>query len=352
MSPENESIRSDFQLVQKSTMPVTHSLSVVTVTYGKRWHLLEKVLHECRSQRVKEVIVVDNAATLPMNYLTQEFGQFVKVLHIPHNSGSAVGFKIGIKYALDAGAEYILLLDDDNVPAPGSIGLLSQALAESLQQHPSGHVAVLGNRTHPDSPPEIASKMVHLRPGSFLGFHIFDLPAKIWRRLNRGQSNPAEDNLPHVVNVEVCTFGGLLFHRGLVDVVGYPREDFVLYVDDYEMTYRLTSQGGRIALVTDALIHDLEVQWNAGNTFANSFAGWLLGNGECRAYYTARNRVYFEAHLQKHIPWVRRVNKALYLTILFIFSCRVNRNCRLRLLCRAIADGEKGNMGMNPEFPL
>ncbi|MHC1698700.1 MAG: glycosyltransferase [Geobacteraceae bacterium] len=338
--------------MQKSTMQVTHSLSVVTVTYGDRWHLLEKVLLECRSQGVKEVVVVDNAATLPMDHLTQAFGQFVKVLHVPHNSGSAAGFKMGLKYALDAGAEYILMLDDDNVPAPGSIALLSQALAESLRQHPSGHVAVLGNRSHPDAPQNLAEKSVQLRPGCFLGFHFSDMPAKIMRRLGKKQQKHNLPDSPGTIETGVSTYGGLMFHRNLIDKIGFPREDFILYMDDYEWTYRITSQGGIILLIADAHVIDLEMQWNFGSGFKNSFEVWLLGKGDARAFYTARNRVYFEALLQPHNTAVYLLNRFLFLTLLCFYAWKTGQKMRHGLLLEAIADGENGRLGTAPGFPL
>jgi len=327
-------------------------LTVVTVTYGKRWHLLQRVLKEVRTQGVREVVVVDNGSDLPNAEIAGEFGDFVKVVRLSHNSGSAAGFKNGIMHALETGAEYLLMLDDDNVPLPGSIALLSQALAEVRSHSDSGLVAVLGNRHNPDAGQQLAGKSMRMRQGSFLGFHLFDIPAKIIKRLCLLARIPAKSVIPPFVTVNVCTYGGLMFHRSLIELVGLPYEDFVLYVDDYELTHRITSAGGSIILVTAARIDDLEIQWNSGERFSNTFKAWLLGDGELRAYYTARNLCYFETNLQHHCKWLRQLNKVLYLSMLQLFAWRLGRAGRLSLLRKAVHDGEGGIMGVCPEFPL
>jgi GT2 family glycosyltransferase len=333
-------------------MSVNLQLTVVTVTYGNRWHLLQKVLREVLTQGVRDVVIVDNAAILPTNELTEEFGDFVKVVHMPHNSGSAVGFKTGIMHALEAGAEYLLMLDDDNVPAPGSLAILGHSLAEALAQSPSGLTAVLGNRIHPGMAQNISEKSVQLQPGSFLGFHYSDIPEKIKRRL-RIKLQRADSHLTAgAVETGVCTYGGLMFHRSLIDLIGLPREDFVLYVDDYEWTYRITSLGGLIQLIADAHIIDLEVQWNLGRSFKNAFEIWLLGRGDGRAFYTARNRVYFEARLQPHSTAVYQFNRFLFLALLGFYAWKTGNKKRHSLLLKAIADGEKGRLGMSQEFLL
>jgi GT2 family glycosyltransferase len=328
-------------------------LTVVTVTYGDRWHLLQRVVREVRDQGVARLVLVDNAAILPLAEIAAEFGDLVTLVHLPHNSGSASGFKAGIEQALALDAEYILLLDDDNLPAPGSLAKLIGAWSACARDC-RGPVALVGNRSHatPGRHDDLASKKVRLRPGSFMSFHATDLPSKLYKRLRARLLPPAAPALPGLVPVEVCTYGGLLLHRSTIEAVGLPREDFVLYVDDYELSYRISSRGGAITLVTDARIYDLDLQWNAGVRFSNTFKAWLLGEGDLRAYYTTRNLCYFERHLQRHCALARRINKALYLAILRYYAWRLHRRDRLALLLQAMRDGENAQMGVCPRHPL
>lgn len=333
-----------------ATLP---ELTVVTVTYGDRWHLLRQVLDEVRDQGVARVVLVDNGALLPLAELTRDFGPLVDLVRLPQNRGSAPGFKAGLERALQGGAQYILMLDDDNVPAPGALARLLEAWRACAGALP-GPMAVLGNRTHPGcgSAGELAAGKVRLRPGSFMSFHLLDIPAKLYKRL-RARPAPAPRPEPaSPVPVQVCTYGGLLLHRSTLEAVGLPREDFVLYVDDYELSYRITARGGGIFLVPGALIYDLDLQWNAGARFSNGFEAFLLGEGDLRAYYTARNICYFEKHLQRHCALVRRLNRLLYLALLRHFATGLKRQERLALLRRAMQDGESARMGLCPDYPL
>ena len=54
----------------------------------------------------------------------------------------------------------------------------------------------------------------------------------------------------------------MLAHRSLYQAIGLPLRELVLYADDTEYTRRITAMGGRLRLVTDALIDELELSWN------------------------------------------------------------------------------------------
>lgn len=326
----------------------------VIVTYADRFQSLQQVIESTFRAGVNSILVVNNGASLDsaskMRNLASSDNR-VHLINIDKNSGSAGGFKVGIVTALEMGAEYLLLLDDDTVPMPGSLEILGHSLSEALAQSSSGLTAVLGNRIHPGMSQNISEKAVQLKPGSFLGFHYAEIPAKIKRRIGikpLGDSHFAANKIA----TGVCTYGGLMFHRNLIETIGLPREDFILYMDDYEWTYRITSGGGSILLIASAHIIDLEAQWNFGRGFRNSFEVWLLGEGDIRAYHTARNRIYFERYIQPHRTIDYMLNKFLYLMLLGIHAWKSGRKARQRLILRAINDGENGRLGIALGFPL
>jgi len=60
------------------------------------------------------VLVVDNGSEGDeATALEQEFGGFIEVIRNPANLGFAGGMNVGIRRALEAGAEYVLLLNND-----------------------------------------------------------------------------------------------------------------------------------------------------------------------------------------------------------------------------------------------
>lgn len=76
-------------------------------------------------------IVVDNGSREDEGAaLESEFGGFIDVLRQPENLGFAGGANAGIKRALDGGAEYVLLLNNDTVVEPDFLGALVRTAQE------------------------------------------------------------------------------------------------------------------------------------------------------------------------------------------------------------------------------
>ena len=122
-------------------------VTVVTVTYGERRALLHQVLDALPAQGVSRAVVVDNGARWPVkDELAAAYGDFVDVVEMGRNTGSAGGFAAGIQRALETGAEFIWLLDDDNRPVPDCLAALSAAYQELRGQHPADLLAVLAFR--------------------------------------------------------------------------------------------------------------------------------------------------------------------------------------------------------------
>ena len=267
---------------------------IVTVTYGNREHLLRQVLDAVCGLDVSKVVVVDNGAAWPVkSELTAAYPDWVDVVEMGKNTGSAMGFATGIQRALDLEAEYIWLLDDDNCPRRDTLQKLNVAYSEAVAATPRDRLAVLAFR--PEHQADVAVGVpvhrINPRENSFRGFHVLDIPYKLWRRTSWGRPR-VRRGLPATVTMEQAPYSGFLFHRDLIRAIGLPNTDFVLYGDDTEFTYRITRKDGRIILVTNALLDDLESSWNIKARFGNGFTGMLNGAGDFRAYYGMRNGVY------------------------------------------------------------
>ena len=300
------------------------------------------------------VVVVDNGAAWPVSEdLTAGHGDFVDVIDMGRNTGSAVGYASGIQHALDRGADYIWLLDDDNRPRGDTLQKLQEAFGEAAAATPRDRLAVLAFR--PEHQADVAAGVplhrVNPRPNSFRGFHVLDLPYKIWRRTPWGRPR-VRGQLPATVVLEQAPYSGLLFHRDLISLIGLPDAEFVLYGDDSEFSYRVTEVGGQIRLVTSAMLDDLERSWNVKARFNNGFAGMLRGAGDFRAYYGMRNGAYFDTTHLKQNGFVFWLNRTAYMRLLALFSVPLGQRSRYRLLREAVRDGLSGRLGVNRKFPL
>lgn len=327
--------------------------TLVTVTYADRIHYLEELLRRAFvSEGVARAVVVSNASRSDLSRLEEAWGDCLSIIRLGENTGSANGYAVGIRAALDLDAHYLWLMDDDNAPMQGALGVLHRRLAEREVRHGSAHAAVLGFRSNHQA--DIASGVAAANAipprSSFFGFHYRQVPFKIWRRISRRPSTV--DATPGHMTLPYAPYGGLLAGRRLFELIGLPMRDLVLYADDTEYTYRITAKGGVIELVTRAELEDLEGSWNLKDAYPNSFIGWLSGGSDLRAFYAARNQAWFERNC-----WVRsgieyRINQAIYLGLLSFFAIRTGRGDRLRLLRRAIKRGQTFALGVDQRFPL
>lgn len=329
---------------------------VVTVTYGKRRDLLLQVLESARGQGIQKAVVVDNASEWNVaGELGEIYGDWVDVTTSAKNRGSAGGFSSGMKRALELGADYLLLLDDDNALRAHALDRLHSALARSSGQARADASLVQAFRPGHQSNlvQGIPVHRAYPRAGSFRGFHYLDLPYKALRKITRMVTRRRHVKpLAEEIAVPSAPYSGLLFKRAVVDRFGLPREDFLLYTDDTEFTSRITEAGGSIVLVAGAVVEDLESSWNLAVGPSRSSFDVLLDQGsDFRAYYSTRNGVYFQknrAASSRALP----LNILIYMLLLKFKARSSRRKSRYKLVRKAVKDGFDGRLGEHPEFPL
>ena len=338
--------------MDKPTLPF---ICVVTVTYGARWHLLRQALASAQSEDVQRAVVVDNGAKEDIATLARnEFGAFVDVMTMGRNSGSAGGYKAGMQRALDLGAEYLLLLDDDNKLEAGCLDKLVSTHHACVESVPADRLAVLAYRANwqTDVVRNVPSNGMEGNRAAFLGFDFQDVPFKFFRRTPFGRQWIARRPMLDQVTVAIAPYSGMFFHRAVPEAHGLPDERFFLYADDSDFSYRLTQANGKIVLATEAKLVDLEVSWNMKARFSNTLDALLMGDGDFRAFYSTRNHAYFEGYrdVTRKEKIIRSINRAVYLAALRLRALMIGRKQRLALLMKAIRDGEAGRLGEHPDF--
>jgi len=323
---------------------------VVIVTYGNRFHLLKKVIERCVEEKVDKIIVVDNNSPPESRENIKKLEKNIpnlEVIYLDENKGSAGGYKIGLQKAYDdEECEFIWLLDDDNKPEKGSLKILKDFWKELKVKEKEKNVALLSYRPQFSYYKETVLKnderILIGRINSFFGFHILDLPYIIIRFLKRVLYRENINKYPNEKDwgvVPVAPYGGLFFHKKLIDIIGYPMEEFFLYYDDFEYTYRITKKGGKIYLILNSIVKDLEKNWAAVGRMT-IFHDYNEGP-KMRVYYGARNRVYFELKNRVTNKSIYKANMALFKILLFIFNgFRDNKVFNM-----AVEDGMKKRLG-------
>lgn len=320
----------------------------VIVTYGDRFHLLRQVITACFKEGVDKVIVVDNASAENSKKQLKEFEEEkkekIKVIYLDENTGSASGYKRGLEEAYKCKeCEFIWLLDDDNEPQRNSLKILKEYWNNIDERNKEEKITLLSYR-----PDRIQYKeavvtnnpnLVLGRKNSFLGFHIFDLPKKIMRVIRRKMGLPMfkEKYNVKIGKVAVAPYGGMFLHKKLLDKIGYPKEEFFVYADDYEWSYRITKKNGSIYLVLESIIKDIDISLGLRGK-KTSFMYSLLNKSEDeRVYYSIKNRLIFEKNLNKNY-FIYKLNYLIFKYILILYRNKKN-NKRYKIIKQAIKEG-------------
>lgn len=325
---------------------------IVTVTYGSRQNMLLQMLARSIDEGVKSYVVVNNGATWNVNEIKDSFPDLeIEIVNMSRNSGSALGYASGIQRAYDVGKPFIWLLDDDNQPEMGCLKRLLEAYQDEILNTEFDSLAVLAFRPehHKDVTLGIPQEFINSRRNSFRGFHIVDIPYKIWRR------TPWHRTMKEIsqrIKLNFAPYSGLLFRRELIDKIGLPDKSFILYGDDTEFTWRITSLGGKIMLITTALIHETESSWNQKSIYENSFKILLFGENDFRVYYNTRNQAYFDKYIYCKSIVCFNLNYIFYMVILRILSYFYRKTDRFKLIKSAVNDGLTGNLGLNSRYLL
>jgi GT2 family glycosyltransferase len=341
--------------VNQENKIIPASVTVVTVTYGNRKDMLVQVIDGCRANGIANFVIVNNGASWDVETLRQhcQACNFF-IVDMNDNKGPAAGYGAGIQKALENECcELLWLLDDDLAPEKGCLVNLASEYHGLVQNNPEQCTAVLAARSEfvRILASDDSRRLMNPRKNTFLEFSVADIWPKLRKRLPWRRHKSAYGDIPNTFSIQMAPYGGLLFGRSVVERIGLPDSKFILYVDDYEYTYRITQGGGSIMLVPSAMLRELESCWNSAETHNNSLNAWLSGP-DFRAYYTARNMTYFEQHLRDAISFSYYLNKYFYFGLLYAVSLLRKRTARMQLLREAINAGASRRLGLDIRFPL
>lgn len=250
------------------------TLAVVVVTYNR-----SELLHKClqaltQSHRKPDVVVVvDNASTDDTQAVVAQAApwftgsQFI-ARHLVDNTGGAGGFHEGTKTALDAGADWVFLMDDDVLVLPDAF--------DALGQWTSRFWCLQGQRVDEDGQPVRWKPYVHDR--SWLPF--------------KRSSNEFEADGATEVNSGI--FEGMLLHKSVVAQVGLPDPRFFLVWDDALFAW-LASRHQPVGFVQHPVLQRMP------KTKTRPLADRTVNfSSRLYQYYVVRNRGLVAQYLRHH----------------------------------------------------
>lgn len=322
----------------------------VIVTYNDRFKYVSQLIESLLSQQVDKIIIIDNNSTPQSRTQLKEFFYNMKldnkcnVIYLDDNYGSSGGFKIGLEYAYnDMECDFIWLLDDDNLPEEKSLQNLMQFWNALKYNEKEKKIALLSLRKNRDIYKKALSNndpnIVLGRANSFYGIHVYELLKILFAPIVYFKRRKADEEFVNkYCEIKVASYGGLFFNKKIIDTIGFPDERLFVYYDDHEWTYRITKNSGKIFLVSDSIVKDIEDSWDVYK--GSRYIEKIKKASNFRLYYSIRNRIYFINKYLLTNKIIYNINKAIFIIIIFIFA-----HNKYSIIQRAINDGESSILG-------
>lgn len=194
-------------------------VTAIIVT-NNRLRLLQEAVAAVKTQAypLLDIIVVNNHSTDgTADWLDNQEG--LTVIH-QENLGGSGGFFTGMKAAVQTGADFIWVMDDDTICGHDSLTILVEKL-----QTVNEEVGFIGSKcVWTDGNP-----------------HLMNLPA-ILPSFNLSIPFNFYDS-KGLLLIETCSFVSLLINVKAVKEVGLPYKEFFIWGDDQEYTKRVTKAG-------------------------------------------------------------------------------------------------------------
>ncbi len=322
-------------------------ITSVIVTYSNRFHLVKQVIESILDEGIENIIVIDNNSEKEsreqLKNLELQMDNKIKVIYHEKNLGSAGGFKRGIEEAYKSDCDFIWLFDDDNIAKKGALNsLLSFWNKKSLDKQNSMLISLRKDRKQYYK--SIKENDKDILTGKNNSFMTFDFIGYIKNKLSKREESKEYDK--NYGEVNQAPYGGMFFHKSLVEKIGYPNEDFFVYTDDTEYSYRVIKNNGKIYAVLDSLLEDIDISWHDVEFKKGLFSSPILDTpSNFRVYYTFRNRVYFELNNRVNNKYIYFFNMFVFMSRLFISVLFRFKFKRFNLVIQAINDGLLGNLG-------
>ena len=305
---------------------IEQNVFAVVVTYNRKSLLvkcLESLLRQTRP--LTSIVVVDNASTDGTGELLLTTGWLdngkIELLSQPENLGGSGGFVSGIKHALDKGADWAWIMDDDALPEAKAL--------EHLLQHVSHPTNLYGS--------------VAIDDQSKLSWILTPTSSVTGARKNIHYI----EEIPETLSVAFLPFLGLLIGKKLVEQIGLPDEKFFLAADDVDYCLRARANGASIVAVGSSRLqhpaaeaYPLNLPWRKL---------WCVKLPPWKRYYDVRNRLFVARNHYGPAIYYQTIPGS-FLRLVATLLCEDEKINQLKAFYAGMVDGLRGKKGRRHEL--
>lgn len=203
-------------------------IAAVVVTYN-RLPLLQECVKKLEAQTAPcDILIVNNASTDgTTEWLGEQRRESFFARNTGANLGGAGGFNYGMRWAVEAGYEYLWVMDDDCMPEPDALSAFLSA--DSTLNGEYGFL----------------SSKVLWKDGSVC---TMNLQRETLTKNLKGFERKLQP-------VTMASFVSLFLPAGIVREMGLPIKDFFIWTDDWEFTRRISRKYLCYAVADSVVVH-------------------------------------------------------------------------------------------------
>lgn len=261
------------------------------------------------------VIIVDNNSN---DNSEEEIKKYIETkknlifIQSGKNLGFSGGNNVGIKYAIDNGADYICLLNNDTIVKHDFLNIL----VETMENDASIGIAA-GKIMYHSQPDVIWSAGGYIDYKRALGCHY---------GMMKNISNPNYNTEKEVTFLTGCL---QLIRREVFHKIGFYDDEYFLYMEDVDFCYRCRNSGYKLKYIPSSHIYH-KVSASTGN------------GSPLMLYYMTRNRLLYNKKNQKNI--VMRLYLYIFISMKLLLEFIRNRQ-NLKYFMKSVRDYRMSNFG-------
>lgn len=291
-----------------------NKVCAVVVTYNRN-EKLKKCLDSLVNQKDAEcaIYVVDNANSIETKNIAGAYDWDIAYLGLTKNIGTAGGFGLGIREAINHGYKYIWLMDDDVYPS-------EKALYELLNANKE-----LGENWG------CLSSVAYWTDGKLSKANI--QKRGIFSFINE------KDLLSDYIEVKMVSYASMFIRSDVVVDVGLPVSQYFIFTDDYEFSYRISLKYPVYVVTKSHVCHDRNL--NEKTNIINDTTE------KCSLYkYLYRNDISFYRHFGVK-GTIYLLLKNFYTILRLLFSNDKSKKDKINTIIIGVKDGLKFTPGID-----